>query len=155
MQLGPVRHNRLPGSTLGLGRVIWHISTTSGSQVHLVLGQWVSPHGLLVFWQSVGWGVGTVTQPVVPTWLNFRHVHAPVGILDPSCSQVDLLRDICFVVLVTPVIGAHQPTSFGIVVDLNLPGRSLEPGVIYIFQGTEYGSRHGGDERLVLVKNYR
>lgn len=79
----------------------------------------------------------------MPAWLHFGHVHAPVSVFDPSCSQVDFFWNVGFVVLVTVVVLAHKPSSFGIIVDLDLPRGPFKSGRIDIFDGTDNGSRHG------------
>lgn len=78
----------------------------------------------------------------MPAWLDIRHVHVPVVVFNPSGSHVDFLRDIGLVVLVTPVIGTHEPTSLGIVVGVDLPSGSFEARMIDILDGTDNRRRH-------------
>lgn len=146
--LNSLPHLRSPCLALGSGSVVWNISTSSCGHVLLVLGwQWICSDCLLVFRQLRWRCVGSVPQPVMPTRLHTRDVNTPVSVLNPSRSQVDFLWHISLVVLVSPVILAHQPTSLGIVVVLDLPGCSSEARRIDVLDGTNNRGGHCWFER--------
>lgn len=130
---------RNPRIKLRSGRVVRHICSVGHGHVLLVFRQRICSHSLLVSWQVVRSRVGSVSQPVVPPGLHSGDVNSPIGVLNPSCSEVDFLGCICFVILVTPVVSSHQPSSFGVVVDLDLPGGSSDSRGVDVFKCTENG----------------